>query len=470
MRFGNLKVLSDEEVDRIIDTAFDVLEKTGCRFDSGWSKKQLKEAGCRLDDVKSTIRVPRQLMEKFLDKIPRLDEGKSFPVLYLPGAARTRILDLDSGRPRPAVAEDVRRIVHVFNCMESLNVASAGVIPSDVPPQCSDAVNTSILLQYSVKPFAQQPYSRDSARVMLSMIQAAFGGLEDVSGRGETGYLLATTGPLRYRRTSLELARMYAAAGLPVVIGSRGRMGREAPATVAGALTLLVAEFMAGVAFIMASDAIAPVAMMDGMAGAHPDGSVCWSGPEQWVRMLGARQVADRLAFPISPFPADTDFQGLDFMTGAEKASCAVLGLIGSGKTFAGAGNLPDVFSLRQLVLDNELTAMASVVCGGLESDDVDSARGLIEKVGPGGSYFGEEHTRKHLQEKLNRARVKDALYKQGAEAGAELSEEWAGERLADILGKEPVSVLEKERAAEIRRLAEAYVEKIKRRGQKQQC
>ncbi len=464
MKFENFEVLSSDEIDRIIDAAFDILDKAGCRFDSGWSKKQLKEAGCRLDDVKSIIHVPRELMEKFLDEIPRLEVEKSYPALHLPGAARTQVLDLDSGQPRPASADDAKKIISVFNTLDNIYVATAGVMPTDVPQQCSDAVNTGLLLQYSNKPFAQQPYSRDSARVMIAMAEAAYGGREEVARRGEMGYLLATTGPLRYTRSSLELARMYAGAGLPVVIGSKGRMGREAPATPAGALTLLVAEFMAGVAYITASDVVAPVAMMDGMRAVHSDGRVRWSGSEQLVRMLGAQQIADRLGFPISPFAAESDFHGMDFLVGLEKASYGVAGLNGIDKSLTGAGNLPEAFSLRQLVLDNDLAGMARSVSEGVEVNDETLAVELIKNVGPGGSYFEEEHTRKHLDEKRRLAVMASVSYRQWLEKGSHRADQAAGQLVAEILSEEPSPVIKEEKVTEIRHLTDTYIRKIQRR------
>ena len=108
-----MKVLSDEEIERIVDAAFELLEAAGCRYESAWARRRFKEAGCRLEDARSIVHIPRRKMEEFLDRVPRLNPERSRPVLHLPGAMRMSILDPGAERPRPAVTRDVKDVIKV---------------------------------------------------------------------------------------------------------------------------------------------------------------------------------------------------------------------------------------------------------------------------------------------------------------------------------------------------------------------
>ncbi|GEM_PF-746007 len=466
MLFKQLKVLSDDEIARIVDASFDVLDKVGCRFDSGWTKKQFEEAGCRLEGTKSIVHIPREKMEGFLKEIPRLDPSISRAALHLPGALRTAILDPDVEKPRLAITDDAKDVIRVSNALEHIEVISAGVLPTDVPECAADAVNTALLLQYSKKPFAQQSYSRQSARLMLTMAEIVYGGSDKLRDRGDMGYLLATTGPLRFTRASLESARMYASLGLPLVIGSHGRMGEEAPAAIAGAITMLVAEFMAGVAYVMVAEAPTPVAFGDGMRAVDSDGRLRWGGPEQVVRMLGARQVAEKLGFVAAPFVAESDSGSFDFLSGWEKCVTSVLGWAAKSDPFGPAGNLHDAFSIPQLLLDNEAASMIARIVDGIPVDEDQMALEAIEQVGIGGHFLGEDHTIDHMRDFWEPAVFTRMPYDEWLEQGAPEIKRAAEARARDILDREKIElVIDEEKAKEINKLIDGYVEKSRRSG-----
>jgi len=459
--FKQLEVLSDEEVTRIIDAAFDILEKTGCRFESGWTRKQLNEKGCLLNDAKSVVRVPRKNMEKFLDEAARLDPAKSRAALHLPGAMRTTIIDPGENKPRPSILEDVKDVIKVSNALDCVEVVSAGVLPTDVPESAADTVNASLLMQYSAKPFAQQPYSRNSARAILSMAEVFYGDRENIRERGETGYLLATSGPLRYTRTSLELARMYATLGLPVVIGSRGRMGAEAPATVAGALVMLTAEFMAGLAYMMVVESPTRLAFSDGMRAVDASGRMRWNGPEQVARVLGSKKIAAKLGFPAAPFSAESDSPDFDFSSGWERSLTKVFDWSAGGDPFGPVGNMPHAFSIPQMLLDNEGMRMIRKLEDCATVDDEHLARDVIERVGVGGNFLAEKHTVDHMRDlwepEIFIADPYDEWMKNGAKGVGEV----AAAKALDMLKNEKLDLMiDEKKANEIQAIADTYVAK----------
>lgn len=458
-----LNVLTDEQISQIVDAAFEVLEKTGCRFDSGWTRKRLKESGCKLDDEKSVVLIPRSKMETYLKDAPRFDLEHSDAALHLPGASRYMMLDPGAVKSRPALVDDVKDVIRISNVLEGIDVVSAGVLPTDVPDSAADAMNAALLFQYSKKPFAQQPYSRNGARAILSMAEVYCDGRDEMRERGETGYLLATSGALRFSRISLELARMYAALGLPVIIGSRGRMGRETPDSVFGALVMLVAEFMAGVAYIMVSECPSRMAFSDGMTAIDPNGNIRWFGTEQILRLAAGRQIADKMGFVAAPLPAESDYHSMDFLAAYEKCLSQSVQFAAGADVFAPSGNLPESFSIPQLVLDAEGACMMKRISRGIEFDDVKSTLDEIKKAGAGGNFFAKLKIVKGRQVTDQMAVLEKQSYDSWRAAGAKESREAAEEKTRDLLDKTKLEpAIDEDIFSEIQNIIDNYIEKCR--------
>ncbi|HMK93264.1 MAG TPA: trimethylamine methyltransferase family protein, partial [Thermoleophilia bacterium] len=113
-----LRVLSDEERERVHEHTLALLETTGVRVDSEQARAILAEAGARVDD-RDVARLPRALVEHALEAAPKrfalggrrdgwrfaLNEG-DFTLLADGGA--TTVLDRDTGERRPGEYRDWR--------------------------------------------------------------------------------------------------------------------------------------------------------------------------------------------------------------------------------------------------------------------------------------------------------------------------------------------------------------------------
>ncbi len=100
--------------------------------------------------------------------------------------------------------------------------------------------------------------------------------------------------------------------------------------------------------------------------------------------------------------------------------------------------------SLEKLVLDNEYCGAAYRLLKGIRVDDVSLATELITKVGPGGHFLGERHTRENLRgEQYMPSSVLDRLSPDAwAKEGAKDSAKRARERVHDILSKHTPAAL----------------------------
>ena len=63
-------VLSDSDLDRIHDASFEVLEKTGMKFENGKALKLLGSAGCHVDHETMLVKFPGYVIEEALRRCP----------------------------------------------------------------------------------------------------------------------------------------------------------------------------------------------------------------------------------------------------------------------------------------------------------------------------------------------------------------------------------------------------------------
>src|SRR4030042_65566 len=113
----SLKVLTEEQVDRIHEASLAILDKTGIRFDSEDARKRLVKAGALMHDSRKDVVVfPRSLIEETIAKVPRLvtyyarnpkqgvvyDGEHTYPYA---GGGDPKILAFETGRPRPSTLE-----------------------------------------------------------------------------------------------------------------------------------------------------------------------------------------------------------------------------------------------------------------------------------------------------------------------------------------------------------------------------
>ena len=112
--------------------------------------------------------------------------------------------------------------------------------------------------------------------------------------------------------------------------------------------------------------------------------------------------------------------------------------------------------SYAHLLLETEIYRIVAHMAGGLEVSDETLALDVIRKVGPGGTYLAEKHTRRHMGQ-IWRPGVWDRTpYDAWLAAGKKGALERAEERAREILRTHTPEPLAEDVAAELRRLVAA--------------
>lgn len=226
--------------------------------------------------------------------------------------------------------------------------------------------------------------------------------------------------------------------GIPVIPGSAPQMGGTAPATVAGAIVLTIAEGLMGLMIAQLERPGTPV-----LFGGSPtlfdmgSGYMTYGAPETHLMFAGYAEVSQYYGLPTWGLAGATDSKVLDAQAGID----ATFSLL--SQTLAGLNIIHDVgymdsgmvCSAEMLVMGNEVCGMIKRFMQGVEINSETLAEEVIEAVGHGGNFIQEEHTFDHFRKEMWRPGLMIRQYAdEWRSRGAMDMEARVRERLKDIV------------------------------------
>ena len=236
---------------------------------------------------------------------------------------------------------------------------------------------------------------------------------------------------------------------IPAEIIPAPQMGATSPVSIAGTLVEANAEFLSGAVISQLVEPGAPI-----VYGGSPstfDMKYCTArlgAIEAVMAACASAEMGKHYGIPTQGYLGLSDSKAVDgqssFESGAGILLAAMTGVnIVSGPGMQASENCQ---SLEKLVIDNEYCGAAYRLIEGITVDDVSIATEVIAKVGPGGHFLAERHTREYLmRERFIPSDVLDRLSPDAwVKAGSINSTQRARERAERILKEhEPYSVPE---------------------------
>lgn len=148
-----------------------------------------------------------------------------------------------------------------------------------------------------------------------------------------------------------------------------------------------------------------------------------------------------------------------DAQAGHEKTLTALLPALAGANLIYGMGMLEmgQVLSFSQMVMDNEFAAMVKRSIRGIEFDDELMAVDLINRVGIGGNFLGQQHTLDHIVGEQVQADLIDRRMRGGwKKKGAKDLHQSSAERAKKILETHQPKPLESGLAEELVKIAKS--------------
>ncbi len=444
----NFEILNEEALQIIEHNAETVLEEIGVNFvDNPAALDRWRAAGADVQGER--VRLPRGLARQLCATAPAsFTQHARNPARNVEIGGRNLVLapvygppfvrDLDGGR-RYATIEDLRNFVRLGYMSKWLHHSGGTVCePTDV------AVNKRHLdmllahMELSDKPFMGSVTEPERAQDSVRMAEILFGA-DFVAQNCVLTSLININSPLTFDATMMGALEVYAAAGQACIVSPFIVGGAMAPVTVAGTLTQVLAEVLAGVAYAQLIRPGAPVIMgafvtsIDMNSGAPTFGT-----PEAAHITYGAGQLARRLGLPYRSGGAFCGAKLPDAQAGYETANSLNMALL-AGVNFMlhSAGWLEGglVASFEKFVLDADQLGTLHHLAQGVSADDNGQAMDAIREVGPGGHYLGCAHTQANFKSAFWRSEVLDYKpFETWAEEGARTTAQLGNARVEKML------------------------------------
>jgi trimethylamine---corrinoid protein Co-methyltransferase len=393
-------LLSTQEVERIHLGAMRLLREMGMQIQNDELLQVIADFGLPVDFAEQRVRFPTSWVERFLSEAKKFDWEDLVPqVGGSAGVYHGRFHDPQSGDLVPWSEVNMAYYFALANQLPHLSGAQMLGCRLPVPASLEPLYERYYCWKYGASE-GSSIYSDEICPYLHELYQAHADAMTKPIGDvfQATVYLVPA---LKLGRHEAYQVAYFRERGLRVFIGGMLAMGASAPMTLAGAVTLNLAESLAlrlldwalfGVQELRLGGSIS---VMDMRTMIYPYGR-----PEMAIANLMIAQMARHYGAYYSGHAGLSDAKLPSVESGYQKALTALPTLLACGSLWMDAGllSIDEVCSPVQLILDNEfLSALKHLAKEFSVSDDAIGLETILE-AGPGGQYLDKEHTVRYLR------------------------------------------------------------------------
>jgi trimethylamine--corrinoid protein Co-methyltransferase len=416
-----LELFTESDLDQLADAVLATLARAGAMYQSDAILDALEAVGAMVDRSAHIARLPRSLVESFIEiqkrkprpEMPRWElsptEG-ALPGITLQVAQF--YYDHERGTRRPGNREDLVRMVQFGEALDERQPVSQVLVMREEPPEVEALEAALVLLEHTSRPGDVYPHFATQFPYLEEIGELCAGD----PNRFLTGGIFMVA-PMRMDRRSCDYMVETSRRRLSRGVGTMPVAGISAPVTRAGAIVIAACDIIAGWAAAMALDPDLPVS--GGICSGSVDmatGNVSFCSPEAMLQDLGCVELFRRRFGGQVGVAGGADYTNAKFpgyQAGFEKAfeAMAIAAYTGS-HPYMGAGLLDSgkMFSPIQLLIDRELQAFLWHFAARPKVDAEHIALDTVISIGPGigESHLESEHTLKHYRQNLWFAQLLD--------------------------------------------------------------
>jgi trimethylamine--corrinoid protein Co-methyltransferase len=410
------RTLSPEDLELIDQNGRRILERVGVKITDSKFLDILKQAGAQVDYDGQRVRFESAWLDEVLARAPSqftlysrdgrsdlpLGEGT---VHFANGGRVFRILDMSTGGYRLTMLRDVANTARLVDHLDNIDFYIIACQAHDLDPQNYHLKDYYCAFNHTGKHVMGGCDDLEGAGQMWELASFIAGGEENLRERPFLSVITNVLSPLTIDTNTLNILEFVTERGLPVTCAPAPISGATSPATLAGTLSQMHAESLAGVAVVQT---LAPGAKvlygavataMDLRNMEYTMGSV-----EMGMMNAAAVQLAKSYNLPIYASGGLTEAKRPDIQAGFEKLfSNLTVAMTGADCLHLAAGLIDsgNSISYEQFVIDNEIIGMIKRQLAGIKMDEDTLSFDVIQKVGPGGNYVVEDHTIDHMMEEF---------------------------------------------------------------------
>jgi trimethylamine--corrinoid protein Co-methyltransferase len=408
-----VELLSRDEIESIHQASLKLLRDTGINFLLPDAIDRLKKAGAIVEPGSERVRFDPEMIESYIGLAPRevtVHARNSDNNIVIGGnnvvfdcvSSAPNCSDIKVGR-RTGNAKDFRDFVKLAQHFNIIGcVGGYPVEPIDWHPSIRHLEATRDFIKLTDKPL--RGYATERHRLLDALEMVRIGrGINQAQFESETSVMttINVNSPLALDTVMLEGIIEMASRNQLIILTPFTLAGAMAPITLAGALAQQNAEALAG--YVM-SQVVKPGApIMYGGFTSNVDmksGSPAFGTPEYMKTAIIGGQLARRYELPYrssnvcaaNTVDAQAAYESVFSLWGAMSGGCNLLK--------HGAGWLEGGLcaSFEKFVLDVDLLQMVAEFLKPVLINDSELALDTIAEVGPGGHFFGTQHTQERYK------------------------------------------------------------------------
>ena len=411
-RMAPLEPLDEEQLEIIHNMSLRILEEQGIEVMGEHALSLFRKAGAAVDG-NGVVCIEGELL---LDTVALAPER--FAVTPRNSEQTIRVGDdvinfgLVSGPPsvhdningrRAGNFEDYKKLIsfgQYFNVLTFFgNQATA---PTDLPANSRHLDTTFVNLTLSDKAFFTTGIGAGRSHDAIEMSAIARGlSLEEMKINPSVMTNINVNSPRKLDDSMAYGAMQMALFGQPVAVTPFTLMGAMTPATMAGALAQQNAEALLGIALLQLTRPGTPA--IYGAFTSNVDmrsGSPAFGTPENSLANIAGGQLARRYKLPYRTSACNAS-NAVDAQATYETQMALWGAVMGHGNLiYHAAGWLEGglVASFEKLVIDCEMLQQMSAMLQPLKIDLAETGLEAMKEVGPGGHFFGCEHTKERYK------------------------------------------------------------------------
>jgi trimethylamine--corrinoid protein Co-methyltransferase len=412
-----LNFLENDQLDNLQEATLTILEKTGVQFPSEKALSIFANHGANVDRETQIVKIPRDLVLSSMSTIPRypilgardpafdlhLQQGVSY---FTNDGCGHKVVDFKTGEQRASTKKDVGMMARINDYLPSMGFSWTMISAQDCGAT-SPLHEMDITWKNNTKHYQSVTMmGEEICRYGVEMATVLRGSKEEVRRRPPISLIVCTIAPLVQDKEAIEGALVLVEAGIPVVIMSMPTMGTTAPATYPGALAVGDAEVISATVLMQLAYPGTPVFYSLLHAWADPRTAAYVGYALNSIVRYAPVEMAHHWGMPALGGAFGTESSKLDsWRSAAEVATDPLLVSLAGAEIVTGLG-LRDTYTLlypEAIILDDDLYHKARYSLLNLDIDAETLAVEIIGKVGPGGHFLSQKHTRKHMRTAMER-------------------------------------------------------------------
>ncbi len=461
--FEPLKVLSDDNVAHIHQTAKTYLAEHGIKVLLDEARTIFSQNGSTVDES-MMVRIDPDSIDAALAAAPTEFEllapnpdrnqhvgGNS--LVLAPVGGPPFASDREKGR-RPGTIVDQENFLKLTQSYDVMGSTAPCVEPSDLPLNTRHLRSGLATLTLSDKPAFIYSRGRDRVRDSFELTKLRFG-IESDEEFAQAPRCFTNINVNSPRQLDIPMSMGiidFARMGQMNIMTPFTLAGAMAPVTLAGALVLQHMEVLAAVTLAQLVRPGAPV--LYGAFTSNVDmksGSPAFGTPEAMKGALASGQLARHVGLPWRSSGSSAS-NAVDAQAGYETMTNTYAAFLAGASWIMHAAGWQEgglTANYEKFIVDVEMCQMIAETCQPLKVDEAELALDAITDVGPGGHFFGTDHTLARFETAFYQPLVFSRTnFEQWTEEGSRRTDERATEIWKKVLAEYEAPPLPDDRRA----------------------